>query len=108
MAGEFTRLEHDNFHKEFAERMVAENIRQNRRIELLEKNIDHINDLTISVEKMSVNMANMLEELKNQGERLEDLEKKPTETYNQVRQAIITTVIGTAVGFLATALITLL
>lgn len=108
MTEELTRREHDSFHKEFAERMEAENVRQNRRIEILEKNIDHINDLTLSVEKMAVNMANMLEELKRQGERLEKLEKEPAETYSQVKQAIITTVVGIVVGGIVTALITLL
>lgn len=102
------RKEHADFHREFAERIDAENERQNRRIELLENSINHINDLTISVEKMAVNMTNMLEELKKQGERLEELEKEPVETYNQVKQAIITTVAGIVIGGLVTALLTLL
>lgn len=103
-----TRMEHDGFHKEFAERMAEEDRRQNKRLDLLESSINHINNLTISVEKMAMNMANMLEELKRQGERLEELEKEPAETYNQVKQAIITTIVGIAVGGIATALITLL
>ena len=102
------RKEHDDLHREFAKRIDAENARQNKRLDLLEKSIDHINDLTISIERMSVNMANMLEEIKKQGERLEDLEKEPVETYNQVKQAIITTVVGMIVGGMVTALITLL
>lgn len=105
---ELTRVEHDGFHREFAEKTQAENTRQNERIELLEKNINRINDLTISVEKMAVNMSNMLEELKKQGKRLEELENEPIETYNQVKQAIITTIIGAVVGGVVTALITLL
>lgn len=108
MGEEMARGEHDNFHKEFAEKIAAENQRQNKRLDLLEKSVEHINDLTISVERMSVNMANMLEEIKKQGERLEDLEKEPVETYNQVKQAIITTVVGMIVGGMVTALITLL
>lgn len=102
------RTEHDGIHKEFAERIDAENARQNRRLDILEKSINHINDLTISIEKMAVNVANMLDELKRQGERLEELEKEPAETYNQVKQAIITTIVGIAVGGIATALIALL
>lgn len=108
MGNELTRPEHDGFHREFAERMESENARQNKRLDLMEKSINHINDLTISIEKMSVNMANMLEELKKQGERLEELEKEPVETYKQVKQAIITTVAGMIAGGIVTALITLL
>ncbi|NBH15580.1 hypothetical protein D3Z36_15820 [Lachnospiraceae bacterium] len=100
--------EHDKFHKEFADRIDAENARQNRRLDLLEKSVNHINDLTISVEKMAINMGNMLDELKKQGERLEELEKEPVETYNQVKQAIITTIAGVIVGGIAAALLTLL
>ena len=105
---ELTRIEHDGFHKEFAEKMDAENTRQNKRLDFMEKSINRINDLTISVEKMAVNMANMLEELKKQGERLEELEKEPEKTYNQVKQAIITTTVGIIVGGIITALLTLL
>lgn len=108
MGEEMARGEHDNFHKEFAEKIAAENQRQNKRLDLLEKSVGHINDLAISVERMSVNMANMLEEIKKQGERLEDLEKEPVETYNQVKQAIITTAVGMIVGGIVTALATLL
>ena len=57
-----TRQEHD----EFARRQDAENERQNRRISLLEDNVRQINALTVSVEKMAVNMGNMLEEQKKQ------------------------------------------
>lgn len=108
MDNPMNRNEHNEIHSEFARRIDAENERQNARINVLEKNITHINDLTISIEKMEVNMSNMLEELKKQGERLEKLEKEPAETYSQVKQAIITTVVGIVVGGIVTALITLL
>lgn len=107
-SGNLSRQAHNELHEEFARRIDAENARQNKRLDVLENSINHINDLTISVEKMAVNMANMLEELKKQGERLEELEKEPAETYNQVKQAIITTIVGIVVGGIATALLTLL
>lgn len=108
MENALNREEHRGLHKEFAERIEAENTRQNRRIDILEKSINHINDLTVSVEKMAVNMANMLEELKKQSERLEELEKRPAETYNLVKRAFITTIVGGIAGSIITALITLL
>ena len=67
-------------HNEFARRIDEENTRQNRRIQLLEDNVRQINALTVSVEKMAVNMGNMLEEQKKQGKRLEELEKEPAES----------------------------
>ncbi len=106
--GELTRAEHDGFHREFAERMKAEDTRQNRRLDILEKSVNHINDLTVSVEKMAVNIGTMLEELKKQGKRLEELENEPIESYNQVKQSIVTAVIGTVVGAAVTAIIMIL
>lgn len=92
-------------HEEFTRRMDAENERQNRRIALLEDNVRQINDLTVSVKEMAVNMGNMLKELEKQGKRLEALEKEPTETNKQIRQAIITAVVGTIVGAVVTAIL---
>lgn len=105
---ELTRMEHDRFHKEFAERMVEEDKRQNKRLDILEKSINYINDLTISVEKMTVNMGNVLEELKKQEERLESLENEPVETFNQIKTTIVTALISTIVGAAATAVLMLL
>lgn len=99
-----TRQEHD----EFARRQDAENERQNRRISLLEDNIRQINELTVSVKEMAVNMNNMLKELEKQGDRLEALEKEPAETTKQIKQAIITAIVGTVVGAVVTALIMIL
>lgn len=102
------RKEHDSFHKEFAERIDAENARQNKRLDLLERSLNHINDLTVSVEKMAVNMSNMLEELKKQGERLETLEEEPIEAGRQIKVAVITSVVGTVVGAAVTAVLMVL
>lgn len=99
-----TRQEHD----EFSKRQDAENDRQNRRIQLLENNVRQINELTVSVKEMAVNMGNMLKELEKQGERLEALEKEPAETTKQIKQAIITAIVGTIVGAVVTAVIMIL
>ncbi len=105
---EMTRTEHDKFHGEFAARVGEEDKRQNKRLDLLEESISRINDLTVSIERMEVSMSNMIEEIKKQGERLEELENEPVETYNQVKQSIITAVIGTVVGAVTTAVLMLL
>lgn len=95
-------------HNEFARRIDEENTRQNRRIQLLEDNVRQINALTVSVEKMAVNMGNMLEEQKKQGKRLETLEKEPVESYKHIKMAIITSIISTIVGAVIGAVVILL
>lgn len=99
-----TRQEHD----EFARRIDAENERQNRRISLLEENAKAINDLTVSVKEMAVSMGNMLEEQKKQGNRLEKLEREPTEAYKQIKMSVATALISAIVGAVVTALIMVL
>lgn len=102
-------------HEEFARRIDAENTRQNRRIGILEESVKQINALAISVEKMASNMEHMLEAIERQGtliekqnDRLDDIEKEPMQTYSQIKQAIITAVIGTFVGSAVTAIIMIL
>ena len=101
MEDTITRKEHE----EFARRIDAEDERQNRRIALLEDNVRQINNLTISVKEMAVNMGNMLKELEKQGERLGALEKEPAETHKQIKQAIVTAIVGTIVGAVVTAVL---
>lgn len=95
-------------HEEFVRRMEEENERQNKRIGLLEKSVSQINELTISVKEMAVNMGNMLKELEKQGKRLEALEKEPAETHKQIKMSVITTVIGAVVGAVVGAVLMLL
>ena len=80
-------------------RMKDEKIEQDRRITALEENVQQINILVVSIEKMEVNMEHMLEEQKRQGERLEKLEAEPAEANKQIKMAIITTIVGLIVGF---------
>ncbi len=95
-------------HEEFARRIDTENERQNKRLSLLEESLQRTNALTVAVEKMAVNMENMLEEQKRQGERLEKLEKEPAETGKQIRNVVITAVVSTVVGAIIAALLTLI
>ena len=74
----------------------------------LEAEFKVINELALSVNRMAVSMENMLQELNRQGERLEVLEKVPAETNKQVKQAIITALVGGVVGAFLTAILTIL
>lgn len=89
-------------HTEFAARQDAENTRQNRRIELLEENVREIRDLASSVEKLAVNMENMLKSQEQQADRLEVLEGRDGEKWRKVSGYIVTVIIGIVVGFIFT------
>ena len=106
-----TRAEHDEFRRTMEtenQRLIDENNRQNKRLELVEESVRQISDLTISVKEMAVNMGNMLKELEKQGERLEKLEQEPAEAHRQIKMAMITAIISTVVGAVIGALIMIL
>ena len=88
-----TRAEHE----EFTKRMEAEHTRQNRRIELLEENVERLGRITSSVERLATNMEGMLKEQERQGERLDKLEGKPGENWNGMVKSRLAA-IGSAIG----------
>ena len=96
MEDAITRAEHE----EFCRRMDEENARQNKRIELLEKSIQRIEMLNISIEKLAANMENMLKEQLQQGERLEVLESRDGEMWRKVVGHAVTAVIGIVIGYI--------
>lgn len=71
----------------------------------MEENGQHINAMTVSIEKMAVNMENMLAEQKKQGERLDKIEMEPAEMHKQIKTTIITAVVSVIVGAGVTALL---
>lgn len=93
-----TRAEHE----EFRRRLEEENGRQDKRIELLEKNVERMGALTNSVEKLATNMESMVKEQEKQGKRLETLEGRDGEMWRKVTGYIITAVIGIVIGFIFT------
>ncbi len=91
-----TRLEHD----EFCKRLDEENRRQDKRIELLENNLDELRTLTTSVRELAVNMKNMASEQEKQGKRLEVLEGRDGEMWRKVIGYAVTAVVGILIGFI--------
>ena len=91
-----TRAEHE----EFCKRMEEEHHRQNRRIELLEETTRQIGALASSVEKLAVNMENMLKNQEAQNERLEALESRDGEMWRKVTGYIVTAVVGIVIGYI--------
>lgn len=87
-------------HEEFVKRMDEEHHRQNHRIQLLEDNLNQIQSLTISVEKMALSMELMAKELGQQGDRLETLESRDGEMWRKVLGYAATAVVGIIVGYI--------
>ena len=86
-------------HKEFAQRIDAENERQNERLTALERGLQEIGKITVNVEKLAPNIEAMTDELKRQGARLSAIEDKPTKRWD----AVITGLIGAVIGALGAA-----
>lgn len=98
-----TRKEHEEFCRRMESensRLGDENTRQNKRISTLEETVRQINDLTVSVKEMAVNMANMLEEQKKQGKRLASLEGKDGNRWQKVTDHVITAIVGAVVCYI--------
>ncbi len=101
MPDEFVTLE---VHKEFAERIDAENHRQNRRLDKLEDAIGNITDLTSSVKVLAVNMDNMAKEQAKQGERLQAIESIPASNWQKLIWAVAGAILAGLIAFLLSQL----
>lgn len=98
-------------HEEFARRMDDEDKRQNKRLEMVERQLEQVQSIAVSVEKMACNMQAMLEEQKRQGDeqkkqgaRLEALESEPGKEWKKFKAGIIAA-IAAAIG---TGIVTIL
>ena len=87
------------------ERLRDENTRQNHRIEALEQNAEIQQKIAVSVERLAINMEQMLKEQEKQGERLTLLEQDPANRWKDMTKTIYNTVIGAIAGALATGII---
>ena len=89
-------------HEEFKRRMEDENHRQNHRIDALEKTVEQIHALTIAVEKLAANVERMVEEQKQQGERLTVMENRDGEMWRKVVGYILTALASSGMTYLFT------
>lgn len=88
-------------HKEFAERIDAENARQNHRIERLEITVEKINNLATATERLATNMEAMLKEQEKQSKQIAALENKDGQKWREVVKIVGTALITTAIAALA-------
>ena len=86
-------------HEEFRRRMEEEDKRQNRRIDLVEKSIQQIGEIAMSVEKMAVSLQSMVKEQEQQGKRLEALESRDGEMWRKAVGYAVTALLGAVIGF---------
>ena len=104
MDGDYiSRHEHEEFRRSMEaenQRLEDENIRQNHRLNALEETVKQVAAISTSVEKLALNMENMLKEQVNQGKRLETLESRDGEMWRKVVGYGVTAVVGIVVGFL--------
>ena len=87
------RKEHD----EYVRRMEDEHTHIDKRISALEEALKNQNKLALAVEKLALNMEQMLKEQQKQGERIDELEEAPAKKWNTVVTAILSA-IGGAIG----------
>ena len=88
-----------NEHEEFAKGVDREQVRQNKRIADLEVTVRQINNLTLSVQKLAINMEHMLVNQTEQSKRLEELENRDGEKWRSISMYVLTVVVGAVLGF---------
>lgn len=95
--------EHEEFRRSMEaenKRLEDENNRQNHRLESLEKTVEQVAAISTSVEKLALNMENMLKEQVSQGKRLETLEGRDGEMWRKVVGYVATAIAGIVVGYI--------
>lgn len=108
MDGDYiSRKEHEEFRRLMDsenQRLHEEDNRQNHRLDALEETIKQVAAISTSVEKLALNMENMLKEQVSQGKRLETLEGRDGEMWRKVVGYLVTTILGIVVGYIFTQL----
>lgn len=105
-----SRAEHEAFSelmKAENQRLKDENDRQNKRLELLENNMNQIitqqlTTLTATIERLNLSVSNVLKEQAEISERLKKLENRDGDMWRTVVKYAITAVIGGAITFVLT------
>ena len=75
-------------------RLAEEDDRQNHRLDILEASMQEMSKISANTERLAVNMGNMLEVQKQQGERLKTLEARDGEKWRKAMAYIGTAILG--------------
>ena len=102
MDAPISRAEHEEFRRSMElanENLASENRRQHRRLDILEENAKQNTAMVANVERLAVNMENMLKVQEQQGGRLEALEDRDGEKWRAAAGYVLTVVLGIVTGF---------
>ena len=83
------------------ERIHDEDKRQNKRLDALEEQGKVLNDLALSVQKLAIGIENLSVKQDSMNERLEEIEQRPAQAWNNMTRTIFTTIISAIAGGLA-------
>lgn len=105
-----SRAEHEAFSelmKAENQRLKDENDRQNKRLEMLENNMNQIitqqlTTLTATIERLNLSVSNVLKEQAEISERLKKLENRDGDMWRTVVKYAITAIVGGAITFILT------
>lgn len=104
MDGDYiSREEHNEFRRSMDaenKRLEDENNRQNHRLEVLEETVKQVASISTSVEKLALNMENMLKEQVSQGKRLGMLENRDGDMWRKAVGYAVTAIIGIVLGYI--------
>lgn len=79
------------------QKLAAEDKRQNERIDKLEKQQEHITELTISVKELTLEVKNMVSQIAAQNTRIQTLENRDGEKWRGTTKTVVTAIITAVV-----------
>ncbi len=82
--------------------------RINHRLRELEEALKKQTEINLALERLTINLSNVLNQLESQSQRLKKLEEIPLETNKKVRDALVNTVVGGVIGAVVAKLLTML
>ena len=92
-------------HKEFADRIDERDKTQNMRISALEEGLKEVNKITVSIERLTANIETMTDEIKKQGVRLDEIEKKPAKRWDVVITGALSAIVGALMAAMMSGMI---
>lgn len=87
-------------HNEFADKIKAEDERQNKRISMLEESMKQIYILNTSVEKIAMSVETLTHEIGEQNKRLKAIEDKPVQNWDKLVWAVGGAILSAVVAFI--------
>lgn len=104
------RAEHEEFRRSMEaenKRLEDENNRQNKRLELLESNMQQIitqqlTTLTATIERLNLSIGNILKEQSEISDRLKKLENRDGDMWRTVVKYAVTAIVGGLITFALT------